>query len=67
MTVEQVIAVLHQNVNNAKETVRVLCRDFPADLENPHRGSLKNAILSAPEAITEAAKERLALLIGPYV
>ena len=67
VTVEEVIRTLTANVTHAKETVRHLCRDLPADLENPHRGSLKFALLTAPEAMTDAAKERLGLFVGPYV
>ena len=67
VTVEEVIRTLNQNVASAKETVRILCRDFPADLENPHRGSLKLALLTAPEAIPASAKKRLELLVGPYL
>jgi 5'-methylthioadenosine phosphorylase len=67
VTVEEVIRTLNQNVANAKETVRILCRDFPETLENPHRGSLKFAILTAPDAVPEAAKKRLELLVGPYL
>ncbi len=67
VSVEEVIRVLHRNVDRAKATVRHLCRDFPADLANPHRGSLANAILTARDAIPPAARERLELLIGPYL
>lgn len=61
------IRVLQQNVARAKETVRHLCRDFPADLANPHRGSLAQAILTSRAAIPPAAKKRLELLLGPYL
>ena len=67
VTVEEVIRVLQQNVARAKETVRQLCRAFPADFENPHRGSLANAILTAKSAISPEAKTRLELLIGRYL
>ena len=67
VTVEEVIRVLQQNVARAKETVRHLCRDFPADLPNPHRGSLAQAILTSRGAIPPAAKKRLELLVGPYL
>lgn len=67
VTVDEVMRTLSANVAHAKETVRHLCRDLPADLENPHRGSLKFALLTAPEAMTAAAKQRLELIVGPYV
>ncbi len=67
VTVEEVIRTLQQNVARAKDTVRQLCRDLPADLPNPHRGSLKFALLSSPQAIPDEARQRLELLIGPYL
>jgi 5'-methylthioadenosine phosphorylase len=67
VTVEQVIRTLERNVARAKETVRHLCRDLPAGLENPHRGSLRNALLTAPDAVPEATRRRLDLLVGPYL
>ncbi len=67
VSVEEVIRVLMQNVDRAKTTVRELCRSFPNDLENPHRGSLANAILTAKDAIPADTRKRLELLIGPYV
>jgi 5'-methylthioadenosine phosphorylase len=67
VSVEQVMRVLSQNVANAKATIRHLCRDLPAGLVNPHRGSLRSAILTAREAIPEETRRRLELLVGPYL
>ncbi len=67
VTVEAVIRVLRQNVANAKETVRTLCRDLPRDLQNPHAGSLAMAILTDRAAISAVAKDRLDLFIGKYL
>ncbi len=65
VSVEEVVRVLHENVAKAKASVRRLCRDFPDGLVNPHRGSLRYAVLTAKEAIPAEARERLALLLGP--
>jgi 5'-methylthioadenosine phosphorylase len=67
VTVDAVLAVIRQNVANAKATVRNLCRDFPPGLKNPHRGSLATAILTARDAVSEEARERLELIVGPYL
>lgn len=67
VSVEEVMRTLHANVEKAKETLRHLCRDFPADLENPHRGSLRTALLTAPEAVSPEARVRLKLLVGEYL
>ncbi len=65
--VDEVLRVLRENVANAKATVHNLCRDLPDDLESPHRGSLRSALLTAPDAVTEATRQRLELLVGPYL
>jgi len=62
--VEDVLRVLRENVDNAKLAVRHLCRGFPEDFANPHRGSTKSAILTARSAIPAETRERLALLLG---
>jgi len=67
VTVEQVLRTLSENVSRARSTVRHLCRDLPADLENPHRGSLRNAILTARDAVPDVARKRLELLVGRYL
>jgi 5'-methylthioadenosine phosphorylase len=67
VSVDQVMRVLSENVARAKATVRNLCRDFPAGLPNPHRGSLRSAILTDPKAIPEETRRRLELLVGPYL
>lgn len=67
VSVEEVMRVIQQNVARAKETVRHLCRAFPAAFENPHRGSLENAILTTRAAIAPETKARLELLIGRYL
>ncbi len=64
VTVEEVIRVLNENVAKAKETVRRLCRTFPADFRNPHKGSLGSAILTAKHAIPAPVRERIAPLLG---
>jgi 5'-methylthioadenosine phosphorylase len=67
VTVEEVIRTLHRNVDLAKETIRRLCEGFPEGLENPHRGELASAILTARDAISPEARARLELLVGRYL
>jgi 5'-methylthioadenosine phosphorylase len=64
VSVSEVMRVLGENVANAKEAVRRLCRNFPDDFANPHRGSVKSAILTSKDAIPEETREKLALLLG---
>ena len=63
VSVEAVILVLKENAAMAKNVVRHLAYSLAADpcpiMDNP----LESAILSAPEAITQEARERLAIML----
>lgn len=67
VTVEEVMRTVAANVAGAKETIRHLLRDLPAGLENPHKGSLASAVMTSRDAIPAEARERLDLLLGPYL
>ena len=66
VTVEQVVAVLHQNAKNAGKVVRAAVAALPST-PSPYADALKYAILTDKKAIPESAKERLGLLIGKYL
>lgn len=63
VSVEAVILVLKENAAMAKNVVRHLASSLAADpcpiMDNP----LEYAILSAPEAITQEARERLSIML----
>jgi 5'-methylthioadenosine phosphorylase len=67
VTVEEIVAVLHQNAVNACKVVKAAVAALPGERSCPCASALKNAILTSPDAIPEAAKERLELLIGKYL
>jgi 5'-methylthioadenosine phosphorylase len=67
VTVDQIIAVLNRNAENAASVVREAVAALPA-----HRGckcgeALATAIMTAPEAIPPAIREKLDLLVGKYL
>ena len=64
VSVEQVIAVLHKNVDNAKKILRQAILDLPPVCESPARTALTHAIMTAREAIPADVRQRLAPLIG---
>jgi len=66
VTVEAVIAIMHKNVGNARELIRAAVPRLPRGACSCH-SALQHAIMTAPEAIPAAARERLQLLIGKYV
>lgn len=66
VSVEAVLAVLKANSELAKSIVKELIQSLPAKADSPLFSAAKYSILTAPDAISPAAKERLALLYGQY-
>jgi 5'-methylthioadenosine phosphorylase len=67
VTVDEVIANLKKNAENAQRVVRQAVKAMPSARECACGSALKHAILTSRDAITEPAKERLGLLIGKYI
>jgi 5'-methylthioadenosine phosphorylase len=67
VTVEQVIAVMHQNSDNAQKVVKAAVRLMPADLSaSPAQTAAKFAIMTDRAMIPAATKAKLELLYGKY-
>ena len=67
VTVEQVIAVMHQNSGNAQKVVKAAVRLMPEDLSaSPAQIAAKYAIMTDRAAIPAATKAKLDLLFGKY-
>jgi len=67
VTVEAVIQIMHENVGHARELVRVAAPLVAKMGPTPCESALRNAIMTAPDAIPAAARDRLGLLIERYV
>ena len=67
VTVEQIVAVLLKNAENAAEVVREAVAAMPKQRSCKCGSALATAIITAPEAMPEPTKRRLNLLIGKYV
>jgi 5'-methylthioadenosine phosphorylase len=67
VTVEQVVAVLHQNADNAAKAVRAAVAAMPAERTCGCGAALKYAILTDRAVIPQRVKERLGLLLGKYL
>jgi 5'-methylthioadenosine phosphorylase len=67
VTVDQIVAVLHQNAANAAKVVRAAVAAMPKDRSCACGSALKYAILTQRDAIPAATKEKLKLLIGKYL
>jgi 5'-methylthioadenosine phosphorylase len=66
VTVDQVIAVLHQNSANAALAVKGAVAAMPRERNCACATALKFAILTSPEAIPAATKAKLELLLRKY-
>jgi len=64
VTVEAVLGTLHRNVALAKQILRAVMPAFTKPIECPCHRALDNAILTAPNRISSAARKKLSLLIG---
>jgi 5'-methylthioadenosine phosphorylase len=69
VTVDQIVAVMHQNADNASKVVRAAVAAMPAELTKGCAcvGALKYAILTDRKAIPEETKQKLSLLIDKYL
>jgi 5'-methylthioadenosine phosphorylase len=67
VTVEQIVAVLHQNAENAAKVVRATVAALPKERNCACASAAKYAILTQPAAIPAEARERLKLLFGKYL
>ena len=67
VTVEQVVAVIHQNSENAAKVVRAAVAALPKGEKSPFAGALRYAIMTDKKMIPAATKERLSLLIAKYI
>ena len=67
VTVDQVVAVLHQNAENAAKVVRAAVAEMPAQRTCACGDALKYAILTDRKAIPAEARQKLALLLDKYL
>lgn len=67
VSVEGVIANLLKNIVTAKDVIRRVVPAIAGPRTCPCPMLLKNAIITAPSAITPAARKRLDLLVGKYL
>jgi 5'-methylthioadenosine phosphorylase len=62
-----VLAILQRNVTLAQEIIGRAVPHLRGERTCPCSSALKQAIITAPEAIPAAVRERLGLLIQPYI
>jgi 5'-methylthioadenosine phosphorylase len=67
VTVDQIVAVLNQNAANAAKVVRAAVAAMPRERTCACATALQFAILTHAEAVPQATREKLELLIGKYL
>ena len=67
VSVETVIAVLLANVKTARAILRAVAADLPDPALSKASSALKHAVLTQPDRIPAAAKEKLRPLLGKYL
>ncbi len=65
VTVEAVVAVLKKNIGVARATVAALAARLPSPAKSRATGALENAVMTAPDAISDDARKKLAWLVKP--
>jgi 5'-methylthioadenosine phosphorylase len=67
VTVDQIVAVMHQNADNASKVVRAAVAAMPMDKSCGCIDALKYAILTDRKAIPDATRQKLSLLLDKYL
>ncbi|HET7103043.1 MAG TPA: S-methyl-5'-thioadenosine phosphorylase [Terracidiphilus sp.] len=67
VTIEEIVAALHQNAENAARVVKAAVASMPVERNCACASAARFAILTQPDAIPPAAKENLRLLFGKYL
>jgi 5'-methylthioadenosine phosphorylase len=66
VTVDQVVATLKANVENARNVIRTVAADPPTG-PCPSQDALRFAIMTAPDAIPDEARARLSILVDRWL
>ena len=67
VTIDQIVAVMNQNAANACRMIKAAVAAMPRERTCPCASALQYAILTAPDVIPPATREKLDLLIGKYL
>lgn len=67
VTVESIIAIMGQNVGNAREMVRRAVPGLTGARSCACKDALQHAIMTSPDRIEDEARDRLGLLINKYL
>lgn len=63
VTAEAIVAVVKENVIQAKKTIRELAKRLPDPSASPATNALRHSLMTSPRALSEKAKARLSWLL----
>src|SRR3984893_860832 len=67
VTVDQIVAVMHQNAANAAKVLRAAVRAVPAERTCACATALEHAILTSRDAIPAGTRAKLGAIVGKYL
>ena len=67
VTIEQIVAVLNQNAENAAKVVKSAVAALPRERTCACRSAAQYAVLTAPDTIPQATRDKVGLLFGKYL
>ena len=67
VSVEDVVKVMHENVETARRILVKTLQELPSDFPNSQENALQFALITDRTKISDQAKKDLALLIGSYL
>lgn len=67
VTIEGILKIMAENVVTAQGIIKRSVLTLPEERECPCSTALKSAILTAPEAIPQETKQKLAIIAGKYL
>jgi 5'-methylthioadenosine phosphorylase len=65
--IEAILTLLHRNAELAQDVIRHAVPNIPRERSCPCKHALQYAMITAPEMIPAATRERFELLLGPYL
>ena len=67
VTVDMILDTMHRNIDTAKAIIKLAVSRIPAKRNCPCPTALETAIVTSPDRIPQAQKEKLDLIIGKYI
>jgi 5'-methylthioadenosine phosphorylase len=67
VTVEMVIQTLNKNTEAAQESIHLLARSLEPNRDCTCRYALADALITRPDIIPAATRQKLDLLVGKYI